>query len=256
MGKTRMEPRGSPREASAAEMPRRPISVAVSKAEAEEDAERVHVPTAADHRENGAKDAGEKATIVEEEVEILVDVGLAAADAPEGGVDGVKDEEVDDRDAEKEERRDAGADHSTDGAVVVEVFLQAEGEGGEAERAENDDGGVAEGEHESDGDGALALLHELAGDVVDGGDVVGVDGVAEAEAVGEQRGTEQEGVVAEGDGGPEPGAGIEDEEEAVDADDFAAKISGCVVEKGAEAGTGGAGCAGGRRGERAGGDLH
>ena len=61
-----------------------------------------------------------------------------------------------------------------------------------SDRADDDDGGVAEREHEADGDGALALLHELAGDVVDGGDVVGVDGVAQAEAVGEQRGAEQE----------------------------------------------------------------
>jgi hypothetical protein len=65
--------------------------------------------------------------------------------------------------------------------------------------------------------------------------------MAEAEAVGEQCGAEQEGEMAEGDGGPEPGSGIEDEEEAVDADNFAAKISGSVVEESAEAGTGGAG---------------
>ena len=90
---------------------------------------------------------------------------------------------------------------------------------------------MAEREHEADGDRALAFLHELAGNVVDGGNVVGVDGVAEAEAVCEQGGAEQEGVVAEGDGGPEPRAGIEDEEKSVDADHFAAKISGGVVEE-------------------------
>ena len=42
------------------------------------------------------------------------------------------------------------------------------------------DGGMAEGEEEPDRDGAAALMHQLAGDVVDGGDVVGVDGMAEA----------------------------------------------------------------------------
>ena len=194
------------------------------------------MPAAADHGENGAKDAGEKATIVEEEVEILVDVGLAAADAPEGGVDGVEDEEVNDRDAEKEERRDAGADDTADGAVVVEVFLQAEGEGGEAERSENDDGGVAEGEHESDGDGALALLHELAGDVVDGGNVVGVDSVAQAEGVREEGGAEQDGIVVEGENGPEPGGSVEEEKKAVNADDLAADVVRVVVEEVVEGG--------------------
>ncbi len=116
-------------------------------------------------------------------------------------------------------------------------MLECERSGGDEGRADDDDGGVAEREHEADGDGALAFLHELAGDVVDGGDVVGVDGVAEAEAVGEQRGAEQERIVAEGDDGPEPGAGIEEEKQDVDADDFVAKIAGSVVEEGEQAGT-------------------
>ena len=60
---------------------------------------------AADHGEHGAENAGEEAAAGEEEVEVFVDVGLAAADAPEGRVDGVEDEEVDDRDAEEEDAR-------------------------------------------------------------------------------------------------------------------------------------------------------
>ena len=214
------------------------------------------MPTAANDGEHGPEEAGEESAIGEEKIEVFIDVGRTSADADEGAIDGGEDNDVDDGDGEEEKRRDESADEAADGASRVHAVLEGEGGGGDEDRADDDDGGVTEREHEADGDGALAFLHELAGNVVDGGDVVGVDGVAEAEAVGEQRGTEQEGVVAEGDGGPEPGAGIEDEEEAVDADDFAAKISGCVVEKGAEAGTGGAGCAGGRRGERAGGDLH
>ena len=41
---------------------------------------------------------------------------------------------------------------------------------------------MAEREKEPDGDGALAFLHQLARHVVDGRDMVGVDGVAQAEA--------------------------------------------------------------------------
>jgi len=39
---------------------------------------------------------------------------------------------------------------------------------------------MTEGEVQPDGDRALSVLHQLARDVVDRGDVVGVDGVPEA----------------------------------------------------------------------------
>ena len=81
------------------------------------------MPAAADHRENGAEDAGEEAAIGEKEVEVLVNVRLAAADAPESGVDGAEDDDVGDGDGEKEEGRDEGADDSANVAVVVDVFL-------------------------------------------------------------------------------------------------------------------------------------
>jgi hypothetical protein len=42
---------------------------------------------------------------------------------------------------------------------------------------------VPKREEESDGDGALTLVHELSGRIVDGGDVVGIDRVSQAEAV-------------------------------------------------------------------------
>ena len=42
--------------------------------------------------------------------------------------------------------------------------------------------------------------------------------------------------MAEGDDGPEPGAGVEDEEQTVDANDFAAEIAGSVVKEGEQAG--------------------
>ncbi len=57
---------------------------------------------------------------------------------------------------------------------------------------------MAEREEEADADRALAFLHQLAGDVVDGGDMVGIDGVTQAEAVGQQRGAEQHRMLAEG----------------------------------------------------------
>ena len=45
---------------------------------------------------------------------------------------------------------------------------------------------MAQREEESDGEGALPVAHQLAGGVVDGGDVVGVEGVPQAQGVGRQ----------------------------------------------------------------------
>ncbi len=44
--------------------------------------------------------------------------------------------------------------------------------------AHDDDGRVAQRKHQPHRDGPFALLHQFAGDVVDGGDVVGVHRVA------------------------------------------------------------------------------
>ena len=58
------------------------------------------------------------------------------------------------------------------------------GAGGNCQRKHDDDGGVADREPETNADRAFALLHQLAGDVVDGGNVVRIYGVAQAETVG------------------------------------------------------------------------
>ena len=53
---------------------------------------------------------------------------------------------------------------------------------------------MAQREEETDPDRPLAVLHELARDVVDRGDVIGVDRMPQAERVGQQRGAEQDRV--------------------------------------------------------------
>ena len=95
---------------------------------------------------------------------------------------------------------------------------------------------MAEREHEAYADGLLAFLHELSGDVVDGGYVVGVNGVAQAKAVGEQRGAEQQRKVAKCEDGPSPGGDVEDEQDGVNGDDFVAEVRGIVAKQTAEAG--------------------
>jgi len=65
------------------------------------------------------------------------------------------------------------------GAVVDQRRGEA-GACGDEQRQHHDHGGVADGEPEADRDGTLAVRHQLARGVVDGGDVVGVEGVPHA----------------------------------------------------------------------------
>ena len=74
----------------------------------------------------------------------------------------------------------------------------------DADAGEDHDGGVAEREEEAGRDGPLVLLHELADDVVDGGDVVGVHRMADAENIGEKRGAQQRRAVREEKPRPSP----------------------------------------------------
>ena len=73
--------------------------------------------------------------------------------------------------------------------AFIEFEAPGHGRGGEGhgDRQRDDDGRVAERKEEADADRTLALLHQLARDVVDRGDMVGVHRVAQAECVGQQR---------------------------------------------------------------------
>src|SRR6266404_1715338 len=82
---------------------------------------------------------------------------------------------------------------------------------------------MPEGEKEADGKGLRLLPDQLARDIVDGCDVVGIDGVAQAEAIGEKTCPEQHGVVMEGGQRPEPGRRVEGGKRGSDAQDAAAQ---------------------------------
>jgi len=68
---------------------------------------------------------------------------------------------------------------------------------------------MAQRKHEPHRYRALAFLHEFSGDVVDGGDMVGVDGMAQPKAVCQKRSPQQQREVAKGKNGPKPGRTIE-----------------------------------------------
>jgi hypothetical protein len=51
---------------------------------------------------------------------------------------------------------------------------------------------MAQRKEEGDADGTFPLLHQLARHVVDGRNMIGIDGVAQPERVGEQRRRQQQ----------------------------------------------------------------
>ena len=166
-------------------------------------AERVHVPALADHPESGPEDPRQQAPVVQEVLEGLLVVGAAGRDLPEHPVDVDQDDEVDDPDDEQEDRRDARPDQPAD-LRNAGMSLTKPAESAISDRQGDDDRRVAEREEEPDADRPLAVLHQLAGGVVDGRDVVGVDGVAEPEGVGEEGRRQQDRVLDRRDQREEP----------------------------------------------------
>jgi hypothetical protein len=84
---------------------------------------------------------------------------------------------------------------------------------------------VADRKEKADRDRTLTVLHQFARDVVDRGDMVGVDRVAQTEAIGQQAGAEQQRMAVKSDERPDPGANIEDGENAINGDDASAQGS-------------------------------
>jgi hypothetical protein len=81
-----------------------------------------------------------------------------------------------------------------------------------------------------DCDWTLALLHQFACDIIDRGDVIGVDRMPQPEAVGDERRRQQQRMAAEHGIGPGPGQQIGRDKDGVKLDHFGSNIAGSVVE--------------------------
>lgn len=91
---------------------------------------------------------------------------------------------------------------SRSAAIIRPARFVVEMRGGEGSRQrhaggrDGDDRRMAQGEEETNSVGSLAFLHVLARKVVDGGDMVGIDRVTQAEPTGQQCRAEQQRLVA------------------------------------------------------------
>jgi hypothetical protein len=185
------------------------------EAQAEQEADRVHLPRRVDPAGQRAEEPVHQAALVQLLLELLVVVG-AAAHLAEDLEDPGQDDEVEPGDQEQEEPGHAGADDVGGvlqvGAAVFDLLVQAADAEVEQHGQREDHAGVAQGEEEPHRQRSLALTGQLAGGVVDGRDVIGVERVPHAQGVGQRPGAHAEHrrladvVVAAQGGGQHPPA--------------------------------------------------
>ena len=85
----------------------------------------------------------------------------------------------------------------------------------DSDGSKDDDGGVAEGKEEAYRVRRFAFLHQLANDIVDGGDMVGVEGMPKPEHISQERRPEQDRPVSESVERPTPSRDIRRYKEAI-----------------------------------------
>ena len=110
------------------------------------------------------------------------------------------------------------------------MLLRGGGHRRDCEHQSHHDSGVAEREEKSHRDRTPALLHQLAGDVVDRRDVVGIEGVPQPEAIGKEGRAKQKRILMECRDRPQPDADIGRHQERVEAGELAARAFRRVVE--------------------------
>ena len=189
------------------------------------------MPAALDQVEKAAQDAPHEPALGEHEIEVFLYEPAAALHGPEGSKDRHKNENVGDGDSEQKQRRHQRADHPADAGEVVEPRLKRSGGDRDCNRQQHHDGRMAEREEEAYRDRALSFLHQLAGHVVDGGDMIGVECVAQAERVGEHRRAEQDRVAAKRRQRPKPSDDVRPDQQDIYADHPRAQVAALIAEQ-------------------------
>src|ERR1700728_1878821 len=90
---------------------------------------------------------------------------------------------------------------------------------------------MAKRKEEADGDRPVPPVHQLARDIVDGGDVIGVDSMAQSETIGQESGPEQNRMVTEPYESPGPGAEIGADQNDIEGGNLAPQPAGTRSEK-------------------------
>ena len=124
---------------------------------------------------------------------------------------------------QQEKGRNRRADDSADLLEFGEVVLHIARALRHQQRHQDHDRGMAEGEEEPDRHRPPILLHQFSRHIVDGGDVVGVNRVPQAKAVGQKTQAECGRVSVKHGQRQRPGGDVQANEEEVDQTDATAQ---------------------------------
>ena len=131
------------------------------------------------------EDASEEAAAGQEKIQLLLGDRFTAARAAKTPPHRAQNDKIDAGNGEQEGRRGSGADDAADRLEFAETVLESERCRRDCRDGECNGQRMAEGKEQADGKWPFAFGHQLAHDVVDRGDVVGIDGVPQAEHVSE-----------------------------------------------------------------------
>ena len=190
----------APCAACVAERPSNATSVAVSKLKPIKDRP--------EHAANKASGLGQAIDLVGRETG-------AGAQSTKSLPQRAQDDQVGDREREQQQRRDARSDDAADAAQLLEAFPHNGDACGNPRDGQSHDNRMPERKVKAEGEWPAAFLAQLAGCRVDGGDMVGIDSVAQAKAIGDQRRSEQQRPFAEGPQCPHPGCNVRNSQEPV-----------------------------------------
>src|SRR5262249_41635921 len=160
------------------------------KTETKQKADWEHLPAARNHPEQRPEHARQQTAAGEQMIELMLGNRFAAARALKAAPH-LAQNELDKSNSQQEKYRRAGADYAADHLERMKLALEREGHTDNHRDRDGDDERMAEREKQSGRDRPFAFLHQLAHDIVDCRDMIGIDGMAKPEHIGEERGAEK-----------------------------------------------------------------
>ena len=216
---------GTPVAPDVAARPSSATSLAVSKPRPKSTPERVHVPALADHLEHGPEQPRQQTAVVEVVLEpclVVLAAGATLRNILKMSISTIR------------LMKPMTSRNVAETAVPIRpptswnagMSLMMPARDGDQHASARRRSSSGRARRRSPRRPALALLHELARRVVDGGDVVGVDRVAQAERVGEEGGRQEDGINGADCERDHPRADVEDGQDDVDRDQPVAQVAG------------------------------
>ena len=187
------------------------------------------MPASRDEPEQRPEQASQPAALLQQFVDVVFVKRCTATDALEGTIESEQNDQVRYRDNEQEQCRGRGADHAADLATGGEAVGQRCRRQCDRDRSDQHHRRMAEREEQADCHRSLSLLHQLACDVVDGGDVIGIERVPQPERIGEHGCSDQHRLPRECGERPHPCENIGDDQRGQYGDQPGAKaVAGSI----------------------------